>query len=54
MHSISEFVMRSLMESKGCHYVMVEAYSHLKLLPTFILEIYKVSEHIDMLSIGMS
>ncbi len=27
---------------------MVEADSHLKLLPTFILDIYKVFEHIDM------
>ncbi len=32
---------------------MVEADSHLKLLPTFILDIYKVIEHIDMLSMGM-
>jgi hypothetical protein len=32
---------------------MVEAESHLKLLLTSILEIYKVFEHIDMLSIGM-
>ncbi len=32
---------------------MVEAGSHLKLLPTFILDIYKVFEHIDMLSIGI-
>jgi hypothetical protein len=30
---------------------MVEADSHLKLLPTSILDIYKVIEHIDMLSI---
>ncbi len=30
--------------------VMVEADSHLKLLPTSILDIYKVFEHIDMLS----
>ncbi len=30
---------------------MVEAGSHLKLLPTFILDTYKVFEHIDMLSI---
>jgi hypothetical protein len=29
---------------------MVEADSHLKLLPTSILDIYKVFEHIDMLS----
>ncbi len=41
----------SLVESKWCHYVMVEAGSHLKLPPTFILDIYKVLEHIDMLSI---
>ncbi len=31
---------------------MVEADSHLKLLPTSILDIYKVFEYIDMLSIG--
>jgi hypothetical protein len=32
---------------------MVEADSHLKLLPASILDIYKVFEHIDMLSMGM-
>ncbi len=32
---------------------MVEADSHLKLLHTSILDIYKVLEHIDMLSIGI-
>jgi hypothetical protein len=32
---------------------MVKANSHLKLLPTSILDIYKVIEHIDMLSIGI-
>jgi hypothetical protein len=32
---------------------MVEAYSHLKLLPTSILDIFKVFEHMDMLSIGI-
>jgi hypothetical protein len=32
---------------------MIEADSHLKLLPPFILDILKVFEHIDMLSIGM-
>jgi hypothetical protein len=32
---------------------MVEANSHLKLLPTSILDIYKVFEHIDMLSRGI-
>ncbi len=43
----------SLVESKWCDYVMVEADSHLKLLPTSILDIYKVIEHIDMLSMGI-
>jgi hypothetical protein len=32
---------------------MVEADSHLKLLTPYILNIYKVFEHIDMLSIGI-
>jgi hypothetical protein len=32
---------------------MVEADSYLKLLPTSLLDIYKVFEHIDMLSIGI-
>jgi hypothetical protein len=32
---------------------MVEADVHLKLLPTSILDIYKVFEHIDVLSIGI-
>jgi hypothetical protein len=32
---------------------MVEADSHLKLLPTSILDIYKVFEHIAMLFIGI-
>jgi hypothetical protein len=32
---------------------MVEADSHLKLLLTSILNIYKVIEHIDMLSMGI-
>ena len=32
---------------------MVEADSHLKLIPTSILHIYKVFEHPDMLSIGI-
>ncbi len=32
---------------------MVEADIHLKLLPTSILDIYKVFEHIDMLTIGI-
>ena len=43
----------SLVESKLCDYVMVEADSHLKLLPTSILDIYNVIEHIDMLSMGI-
>jgi hypothetical protein len=32
---------------------MFEAGSHLKLLPTSILDIFKVFEHIDMVSMGM-
>jgi hypothetical protein len=32
---------------------MVEADSHLKLLPASILNIYKVFEHINILSIGI-
>jgi hypothetical protein len=32
---------------------MVETNSHLKLLPTSILDIYKVFQHIDMVSIGI-
>jgi hypothetical protein len=32
---------------------MVEANSHIKLLPISILDIYKVFEHIDMLSMGI-
>ncbi len=39
----------SLVESKWCDYVMVEAEGQLKLLPTSILDIYKVFEHIYML-----
>ncbi len=42
----------SLVESK-CHYVMIEADSHLKLLPASILDMYKVFGHIDMLSMGI-
>jgi hypothetical protein len=42
-----------LVESTWCDYDMVEADSHLKLIPTFILHIYKVFEHLDMLSIGI-
>ncbi len=43
----------SLVESKWCHYVMVEADGQFKLLPTSIWNIYKVFEHIGMLSIGI-
>ncbi len=43
----------SLVESKWCDYVKVEADSNLKLLPTSILDLYKVIEHIDMLSMGI-
>ncbi len=32
---------------------MVDADSHLKLLPTSIFDAYKVIEHIDMLSMGI-
>jgi hypothetical protein len=32
---------------------MVEADSHLKLLPASMLDIYKVFEHIDILSMGI-
>jgi hypothetical protein len=32
---------------------MVEADTHLKLLPASTLDIYKVFEHIDMLSMGI-
>ncbi len=43
----------SLEESKQWHYIMVEADSHLKLLPVSTLNIYIVFEHIDMLSMGI-
>jgi hypothetical protein len=39
------------MELKLCHYVIVEADSCLKLLPASILDIYKVFEQINILSI---
>ncbi len=32
---------------------MVQTDSHLKLLPASILDMYKVFEHIDMLSMGI-
>ncbi len=40
----------SLVESKWLDYVMVETDSHLKLLPTSILDMYKAFGHVDMLS----
>ena len=43
----------SLVESRWCQYVVVEADRHLKLLPTSTLDIYQVFEHIDRLSIGI-
>ncbi len=43
----------SLVESKWCDYVMVDADDHLKLLPASIFNMYKVFENIDMLSIGI-
>ncbi len=43
----------SLVESKWCHYFMVEADSHLKLLPASILDKYTMFDHIDMLSMGI-
>ena len=43
----------SLVELKCYHYVIVEADSNFKLLPTSILDKYKVFEHSDMLFIGI-
>ncbi len=43
----------SLVESTWCDYVMVEVDSHLKLLPTSIFDLYKVIDHIDILSIDI-
>ena len=43
----------SLLLLKWCHIIMVEADCHLNLLPASILDMYKVFEHIDMLSIGL-
>ncbi len=39
-------------ELKLCHCIIVEPASHFKLLPTSILDIYKVFDHIDIMSIG--
>jgi hypothetical protein len=38
---------------KMMYYVMVEADSHLNLLPPFIFDIYKAFEHFDLLCIGI-
>ncbi len=43
----------SHVESKWCHHVMVEADSHLKQLSASMLDMYKMFEHIDMLSVGI-
>jgi len=43
----------SLVESKWCQHVVVEAEGHLKLPPTSTLHIYREFEHIDKLSIGI-
>ena len=43
----------SLVGFKDRRYVMVEADSYLKLLAGSKLDIYKVFEHIDMLSMGI-
>ncbi len=47
------WVSESLVESKWYHYDMVEADSHLKLIPTSILDINTVFGHIDMLYMGI-
>ncbi len=47
------WVSGSLVESKWCHYIMVEPYSHLKLLPASTFDIYKVFEHFNMLFMGI-
>ncbi len=43
----------SLVESKWCHYIIVEADSHLKLLPASTVDMYKLFEHINMLFWGI-
>ncbi len=43
----------SLVESSWCHYIMIEADTHLKLFPPYILDLCKVFEHIDVLSVGI-
>ncbi len=43
----------SLVESKFCQYVLIKTDSHLKLLLSSILDVYKVLKHIHMLSMGI-
>ena len=43
----------SLVESKWCHYIMVEADSHLKLSSCIHIRHTKSFEHLDMLSMGI-
>ncbi len=43
----------SLVESKWCHYIMVQTVILFQLVPISILAIYKVFKHIDMLFIGI-
>ncbi len=43
----------ALVESKWCHYIMVEGDRCLKLLPASILDICNVFEHIHRLSMGI-
>ena len=43
----------SRVESECCQYILIETDSHLKLLPSSILHVYIVFEHIDMLSMGI-
>jgi len=43
----------SLVELKCLHYIMVEADSHLRLLPASILDINKMFKYIDMISMGI-
>jgi hypothetical protein len=49
----SDSVVLGHLWSQNDVYIMVEADSHLKLLPTSTLDIYKVFEHIYMLFMGI-
>ncbi len=42
-----------IVESKYCQYALVETDRHLKLLLSATLDIYKVFEKIDMMSMGI-